>query len=431
MFIPFYMFRYAPESGFRLAVEKPHFLLFIALLWQGITFAQTPVFSFDTVRAIIERQNPEILKFEYSAGAIRAYAQGVRNWDAPQAGAGFYQTPYNPFGNPNIGFVMFSVQQMFPNPKKQAAKERWTSAGAGVEEARRLLTLHQFWNDAKLYYGEWALLKQKLQIVLKAKAALDYMIRTGENRYALGKESLSAVYKAKAEFYEWESKEQTTENEMDQKQSALNTLMARDQSGDFEIDSTFVSRDYSPPPADSQRIADARSDLRIYDRQIERQKRNIEWEESKRAPDYGARFDHMFALGNQASQFTLMGMITIPLVPWASKESAANVKGLRLEQRVLESEKNSLTNAVTGKIALLRLQIENKRHEIEHHRLKMIPAMQKSYETALIAYEQNTGDLPAVLESLHELHRMELDALETEVEMWRLRVAYERELEIF
>ena len=390
---------------------------------------QAQTLSIDSILALIEANHPELKKYDYKIGAIKAYAQAAKNWEPPQAAAGFYQTPYNPFGNPNIGFAMFSVQQAIPNPKKQAAKARYMLAGVNIEEANRTGQLHQYINEAKLLYGEWAFLKKKQATIQKTKAIMEYITKAAELRYQINKEDLSNIYKAKAEYYDWESQEITIQNEMEQRQIALNTLMNRNPITDFEIDT--VEWTFSPltTQPDSQYLAQNRSDLKTINQRIQQQKLNLDLEASKRLPDYGVRFDHMLGFGNQANQFTLMGMFTIPIVPWASKEYEANKKGINSEILQAEEEKNAIFNLVEGKLASLRLSIANKKHELEHHQDKIIPALQKAYETALIAYEQNTGDLFKVLEALKAIQTKTIEVWEMKMEMWRLQSAYEREVQ--
>jgi hypothetical protein len=53
----------------------------------------------------------------------------------------------------------------------------------------------------------------------------------------------------------------------------------------------------------------------------------IETEKLKLLPEFGVKYDHMFAFGNGPQQFSLMGMITIPM-PWSSMNKA-NISSLK------------------------------------------------------------------------------------------------------
>ena len=125
-----------------------------------------------------------------------------------------------------------------------------------------------------------------------------------------------------------------------------------------------------------------------------------------------------------------MGMMTLPIVPWASKEYKANIKGLDNTANAFYFQKQSLLNESMGRIASLQAQIKAAKQQLYNYAEDIIPAYYKSYQSTMIAYEQNTEDLFIVLDAL-KMYRMakmnELDQLDT---LLKLQVAYERELEI-
>ncbi|MBK9338791.1 MAG: hypothetical protein IPM98_20565 [Lewinellaceae bacterium] len=49
---------------------------------------------------------------------------------------------------------------------------------------------------------------------------------------------------------------------------------------------------------------------------------------ARNSNEYGLRFDHMFAFGGQPWQFSLMGMMTVPIAPWANKDIKAKIEGI-------------------------------------------------------------------------------------------------------
>jgi cobalt-zinc-cadmium efflux system outer membrane protein len=55
--------------------------------------------------------------------------------------------------------------------------------------------------------------------------------------------------------------------------------------------------------------------------------------------------------------------------------------------------------------------------------------LQNSYITALQAYDQNTGDLPSVLNGIKDLQMARMTALDRLQEILLIRVAYEKENE--
>ena len=55
-------------------------------------------------------------------------------------------------------------------------------------------------------------------------------------------------------------------------------------------------------------------------------------------PDFGVRAEHMQMFG-MPNQWSLMGMMTIPIVPWSSKMYSSEVKSMGLQIQSMELEK--------------------------------------------------------------------------------------------
>ena len=124
-----------------------------------------------------------------------------------------------------------------------------------------------------------------------------------------------------------------------------------------------------------------------------------------------------------------MASVTIPIVPWASKEYTANLKGIRYETEELQQKRQDLLNQAAGQLATLKAQYISKRKQVENYNKHIIPALQNSYKTALLAYDQNTGDLTTVLNGVNDLQTARMTALDRLQEMLNLPVAYEKEME--
>jgi hypothetical protein len=60
-------------------------------------------------------------------------------------------------------------------------------------------------------------------------------------------------------------------------------------------------------------------------------------EKSKLLPEFGVKYDHMFAFGNRPQQFSLMGMV-IPM-PWSTKMNKATINSIKIKNESLEWQK--------------------------------------------------------------------------------------------
>jgi len=156
---------------------------------------------------------------------------------------------------------------------------------------------------------------------------------------------------------------------------------------------------------------------------------NAQIEYSKRKPDFGLQAGHMFSYGGYPNQYILMASVTVPIVPWASREYKANLKGIRYEVEALQQKKQDLLNQAEGQLAYLKAAISSQKKQIKNYDQNIVPALLSAYKTALLAYDQNTGDLPSVLNSINDLQSARMAYLDHLKELLQLQVAYENENE--
>ncbi|OCX52530.1 hypothetical protein BEL04_13820 [Mucilaginibacter sp. PPCGB 2223] len=397
-------------------------LLVLLLLGSSV---KAQVMTLDSVLAKVGR-NPSLLAFDAKASAQDAYAAGAGSIDAPKISAGQYQTPYSL--NPNMGSFMVQAEQMFTNPAKLKAKAAYQQGLSKVTAEDKNYLKNQLFAQARQYYLERVVLEKKLAILQNTRQLLDYMLKDANIRLTYGKEKLSNIYKAKAQLFELDNSSEQLNNEISQRSVMLNTLMNRDKQAPFSIDTNLVIRAL-PSTADTATLAAARSDIRGIDRNIELNRLNTEVEYSKRKPDFGIQAGHMFSYGGYANQYILMASVTIPIVPWASKEYKANLKGIRYETEELQQKRLDLLNQVSGQLVSLKVQLASQQKQLSNYQLNIIPALQNSYKTALLAYDQNTGDLPTVLNSINDLQSARMSALDHLQDIINLQVTYEKEVE--
>jgi outer membrane protein TolC len=390
------------------------------------SFAKAQRLPLDSVLACV-RSNPALMAYDAKASAQDAYATGAKSLDAPKLSAGQYQVPYQL--SPNGGAFMIQAEQMFTNPAKLKAKEDYMKGLSKVTAEDKNYLKNQLVAQARQYYYERVVLEKKLALLQHTQNLLEYMLKDANIRLTYGKEKLPNIYKAKAELFELDNTREQLNNEISQKNIMLNTLMNRDKRTAFMIDTSYIIKDYETTITDTATLANARSDIKGIDRSIDLQQLNARMEYTKRKPDFGVQAAHMQSYGGYANQYILMGSVTIPIVPWASKEYKANLKGIRFEVEELQQKKLDILNQAQGQLAGLRTDMSSKKKQLKNYEQNIIPALQNGYKTALLAYDQNTGDLPSVLDGIKSLQMVRMEALDRLQELLTLQVAYEREYE--
>ncbi|MFA6084873.1 TolC family protein [Mucilaginibacter sp.] len=390
------------------------------------TVAKAQRLPLDSVLARVVA-NPALMAYDAKASAQDVYATGAKSLDAPKISAGQYQVPYQL--NPNGGAFMIQAEQMFTNPAKLRAKEDYMKGLSNVTKEDKNYLKNQLIAQARQYYYERVVLEKKLVQLQNTESLLEYMLKDANIRLTYGKEKLPNIYKAKADLFELDNTREQLSNEISQKNIMLNTLMNRTQQTTFTVDTTIVLKEYETSITDTAMLAAARSDIKGINRNIDLQQLNMQMEYAKRKPDFGIQAGHMQSYGGYANQYILMGSITIPIVPWASKEYKANLKGIRYEVEELQQKKLDILNQAQGQLAGYRTDMGSKKRQLKNYQLNIIPALQNTYKTSLQAYEQNTGDLPSVLDGIKSLQAARMSALDRLQELLTLQVAYEREYE--
>src|ERR1019366_4491863 len=340
--------------------------------------------------------------YNAKVNAINAYAEGAKNWEAPVVGTGLWMTPYK---NPaSTGSVMLSVEQMIPNQQKLKAKEDYMLSMSSEQTENKNYRQNQLFASAKNNYYGWIILKKKLIVLKESESLIGIMIKSAENNYSNSDGSLNVIYKTKARLAQLQSMIAMKENEIRQKNFAINTLMNTDKNFLFDIDTTFQIKNYEINIPDSALFQNSRSDLKALDKSADILRYKQTMESIKRKPDFGIRYNNMTPFSTGPNFFTVMGMMTIPIVPWSSKEYKANVKGLDFEITELQWEKQIIINETTGKLGTIIFSIKNSKQQIKIYNESIIPALQNNLNTSQLAYGQNKESLFVVLDAWEALN---------------------------
>jgi outer membrane protein TolC len=395
------------------------------------------VLPLDSVMRVIDNSHPELRMYDAKILAYDTYAEGARALDPPRAGAGFFMTPYNSglwkadgMGDPGMGSFMISAEQMISNAGKRNANEAYMLGMSKVEAEMKNATRNELFSMAKRSYYEWLVLEQKRLVLAQSEALVEHLIQAAEIRYTYGMDKLNAYYKAKAMLGDVQNMRLMTDLEVDQMRIMLNTAMARDKQFEFTIDTAFAPHAPEQRSLDTTLVLDRRSDLRAVDRGIDLLRFKQDVQRASLRPDFGIKYDHMIGFGTQPQQFSLMGMVSIPIAPWSSKMYKAAIAGLDPEMLALRESKTAMVNEALGELNQLRAQMGYKQQQLDIYDRVIVPSMRSNYETASLAYEQNTEELFMVLDAWQNLRMAQLARLDLLKDLYLLYAAYDEQLEI-
>lgn len=407
---------------------KIYILSWIILLSALSSGGQTPL-ALDSILTRIERVHPRLRGTDARIRELDTYAKGALTMPAPQLGGGLWMTPYNPERwREGMGAFMVTGEQMFPNRKMQRAEQRYMGAMSGMELAEQGVMQNMLFAEAKTAYYSWLVLEKKIVVLEDSKNTLHLLIESAEQRFQFNREKLGSIYKAKTELANLERMQAMYVGEIRQQRVMLNTLMQLDPSADFRIDTAGWRVPLIPLLPDTSLIS-GRSDFRAIEQNLRISRFEQEWERSKLKPEYGLRYDHMFSFGETPWQFTLMGMVTVPLTPWANKDIKAKIEGIDYRLAAFEWQKSDLINQIKGQLADRLVMMQTLKEQIDRYERDIIPNQRKRFQSTLLAWEQNTDELFMTLDAWLELNMSRLAQLDLLQQLLQTRVDYEKELE--
>jgi outer membrane protein TolC len=220
------------------------------------------------------------------------------------------------------------------------------------------------------------------------------------------------------------------ENDIVQKRIALNTLMNRDKTKDFEIDTAFIIRSYDQMTTDSISLKEARSDIRAVESDIQLISLQQNSEIGKLKPEFGVRYDNMFGFGGSPMEYSLLGTIKLPLAKWSSRAAKANVESLKWKAESLSQQKQTMINEALGMSYGIQRSIISKQKQIRLFEENIIPALHKNFQTMQLAYEENTEELFNLYDAWQTLDATQLEYLDQLKDLLLMQVELERILEI-
>ena len=366
----------------------------------------------------IEKNHPALKMLDAEARSMDEAAKGAYSWMAPELGAGFFQTPYDPNrwkymnGQPGMGAFMISGQQMFPGKKRQNAEFAYMHAQSSVEKQKKDVVMNELLYITRKNYYDWIVIEKKLKVLEENDKLLKFMMQSAEIRYKNGLGKISAYYKAKAALANVENMKLMLENEIVQKRIAINTAMNRPAGELFKVDTNFVWLDFNTQLFDSTSLMNRRSDIKVIDRMMEVNNLERKAELAKLNPEFGIKYDHMTGWARQPMMFSVMAMVRIPLAKWSSKMNRAKAESIVWQNEALKNQQQMIINENTGMASSSYTELELKKKQMKLYEQQIIPALRRNFQTMLLGYEQNTGELFELFDSWEALNMTQLDYLD-------------------
>ncbi len=394
----------------------------------------TTYISLEKLLQQVETNYPAILQYQQNIQSWQAKAQGAKAWMPPTFSTGVMNFPYNlsmvkEKNDPmNWSGIAFSIEQMIPNQTKLNAKRDYINSLAEVEKSKSDWTKNELRREAKILYYNRFVNQQKQKTLSESEEVLNLLLTTAEAKFSSNQSQLQTLYKAKARLAELKNMQYMLSGLIAESNIGLNILMVRDVNTPFEIDTLIQPRNYSLATTDTANITN-RSDISALTKYIQSMKLEQKVMKVGVRPDFGVRAQHMQMFG-MPSQWSVMGMMTIPIVPWSSKMYSSEVKSMGFQIQSMELEKQTMqlmaTKMFTEKLTMLHYE----NGQYQNYSQQIIPAYENNMQANLLAFKQNTGDLFVLLDAWEMLLMKKLEMYDRLFNILKLEAEYEYETEI-
>lgn len=412
------------------------YTIFLLLIASVNVAAQDSVkLSMQEVFTAIDKSYPQLQYYDAKIASIRSLVDGAKAWMPPTVSLAFDRFPYRlslikEMMPDNQAGMMVSVQQMIPNAAKLNAKKDYLGSLENVQRNDADWQRNTLHFTARLYYYRRFIAENKLKTIQQYRDLLKILIQTAKDKYTYNQSDLPAIFKGEAALSELENMETMSLAQIAESNIGLNTLMSRDVNAPFAIDTLLLPVDYR---ADYLMVNDTsallRNDILSMESRIRSMKFNQKWAATGSRPDFGVQISHgqMFGMPNQ---FSIMGMMTIPIVPWSSKMYKSDVRSMEFEIDAMRKEKSTMqlmaTQMVREKITMLIYETR----QLDNYDKNVVPSYKKNLESNLLAYRQNTGNFFVLLDAWNMLLMKELERTDKLGQVFTIQSEYEYQREI-
>lgn len=370
------------------------------------------------IKSEVIKFNPVFKMLDAAARSMKEAANGAYSWMPPELAIGLFQTPYNPAkwksmdGQPGMGSVMISAQQMLPNRKRQQADYAFMNAQGSLETQQKDIALNELLYTARKNYYDWIVLEKKLRVLAENDRLLKFMMESAGIRYKNGLGKIGAYYKVTAALANTESMRLMLQNEIAQKRISINTIMNRNSNLEFLVDTNIVWIAFNRAMFQDSVLYKQRSDIKLLDKTIEvnRLERNAEL--AKLKPEFGIQYNHMTGWSQQPMMATIMAMVKLPLAKWSSRMNKAKAESIVWKNAALVNQQQMIINEAAGLANSAFTEWGIRQKQLRLYEQQIMPALRKNFQTMQMGYEQNTEELFELFDAWEALNMTQMDYLD-------------------
>ena len=100
-----------------------------------------------------------------------------------------------------------------------------------------------------------------------------------------------------------------------------------------------------------------------------------------------------------------------------------------LKPIAMKKEKEGILLESRGMLAGMASQLLRMQQQLDNYQKKILPALEKNYETLMLAYEENREQLPIVIDGWEAMNMAQMEYLNKMQDYYTMIVRYEKEIE--
>jgi outer membrane protein TolC len=161
---------------------------------------------------------------------------------------------------------------------------------------------------------------------------------------------------------------------------------------------------------------------------IHAMEKNIQQMRQEAKPDFRVRFDHMSNYSAMMPrQFTIMGMLSIPIVPWSSKMYKSEIRSMNFGREAMRNQKAAMVTEMLGMSRSMENDLAVMQQQLANY--EIVPSLQKYLKASMLSYQENKSDLNTVIDSWEALNMSQMNYLDQLQKFYQMIVEYEKNIE--
>lgn len=314
--------------------------------------------------------------------------------------------------------LMFMLEQMFPAPGALNRLEQRGDLAADIEAEMLRAVQNDITKHVKQTWYQLSYLDAALKTNQRHIDLMNDFEQIAESKYIVGQTGQQDLYQIKIEKAQLKSEQASLKEKRDSMAAEFNRLLKRDLFLPVYTDSltwpvTMVSSTFPDSLLDENNPLLAAAHIRIASRE-----NDVELARANKRPAFKVMGGYM-AMNN--ADDALMGRVglTLPFMPWSSKDTRAAVEKSRVIKNKAEVDYQTLKDRLAVQLTESTNSLQALEEQIDLYQYQIVPAAAHTVSLSRVGYEAGSIDFLSLIQYAREQLRHELRRDELISQYWQ------------